>query len=149
MLIIAVVVILLAVSCIGAGLLYDSLLQKKAAFEHKELPLETRDIGGLFNISVPVGSDFKYDIAKTDDKRTAFVNMGEYDTEVKHILYHAYEYETETAATKLVERNGNYTVWEDITSLGIYFLDLHKDNMTVTLTGEDLELLKEMAATVE
>ena len=52
-------------------------------------------------------------------------------------------------ATKLCEKNDTFTVYEDAGGVGLYFVDTTVKGNTVTLTGYDLELLKDMIKTVE
>ncbi len=142
--VIALVVVVLAVSCVG----FMQLSKPPATFEHVDVPLEEQEINGLFKIKAPVGSHFEFDSVKGKN-HTTFKNFGKYDTEVMHLIYTPYKFEMNTPATKLVERNDNYTVYTDSFNVGLYFVDRNIGNITVSVSGYDLELLKEMSETIE
>ena len=147
--IISLIVLMLSMTCVSAGLL-DNLFggNDTKTPEHTNITLEKQEINGMFNISAPVGSDFVYE--KTIGKEhMSFKNNGNYSEEVLYITYTPYEFDSPVQATKLCEKNDTSTVYEAAGGVGLYFVDTTVKGNTVTLTGYDLELLKDMIKTVE
>lgn len=116
--------------------------------QSESIQMETQDIEGLFKISAPVGSKFEYEGIMGDNHKS-IKNTGKYGTEVMNIVYTPYEFSSSAPTTTLVEQDGNLVVYEDSNGVGFYMVDRVIDGITISVTGYDLDLLKEMASSVE
>lgn len=109
--------------------------------------MQTIEIGSLFKISAPAGSNF------VDDGQTvhgpSYKNDGEHALEVRYIVYTPYEFNSLTPRqNQFYEQNGDISVYQDINGR-LFYVDRHVNGYTVSLMGTNLDLLKEMANSVE
>ena len=116
--------------------------------QSESIQMETQDIEGLFKISVPVGSKFESE-GIMGDNHQSIKNTGKYDLEVMYIVYTPYEFSSSAPTTTFVEQDGDLVVYKDSNNVGFYMVDRVIDGITISVTGYDLDLLKEMANSVE
>lgn len=143
------VAIVASVSAVSAGW-FDGLggTDNSNDDQSESIQMETQYIEGLFKISAPVGSKFENE-GIMGDNHYSIKNTGEYDTEVMFIVYTPYEFSSSAPTTTLVEQDGDLEVYEDSNGVGFYMVDRVIDGITISVTGYDLDLLKEMANSVE
>ncbi len=144
------VICMLSISAVNAGFL-DGLFGGNSNSPNSNtnnVPMQTIEIDGLFKISAPSGSKF------VDDGQTSYGpsyrNDGERASEVRYIVFAPYEFNTLTPSqNQLYEQNGNITVYRDNMNMNLFYVDRHVNGCTVSLMGTNLDLLKQMANSVE
>lgn len=146
LLILGLILVALSISCVGAGLFGGD---DSSNAKSEKIQMETQDIGGAIKISVPVGSKFEEGAVPNSMNYLNFDNKGEYSSDIMNIAYMTYEYDGSSYPnTNLLEKEGDLSVYKD-NSLELYYVDKIIDGNTISLSGDNLDLLKEMANSVE
>lgn len=139
-----VLIVAISFSAVSAGWFGDD---SSSNGDSDEIPMETKNIGDLLKISAPVDSKWEYE-GKLGDGHFSIKNTGEYDADVMAIVYTPYEFESSTS-NDFYEQDGELKVFVDSQIGRIYYVDKMIEGNTISLQGTNLELLKEMANSVE
>ena len=143
------VAVIVSASAVSAGW-FDGLggTDNSNDDQSESIQMETQDIEGLFKISVPVGSKFESE-GIMGDNHQSIKNTGKYDLEVMYIVYTPYEFSSSAPTTTFVEQDGDLVVYKDSNNVGFYMVDRVIDGITISVTGYDLDLLKEMGNSIK
>ncbi len=139
-----VLLVFLSFNAVSAGWFGDESSSNDGS---DEIPMETKNIEDLLKISTPVDSEFEYG-GELGNGHFSLKNIGEYDADVMAIVYTPYEFESSTS-NDFYEQDGDLKVYVDSQIGRIYYVDKIIDGNTVSLQGTNLELLKEMANSIE
>lgn len=114
------------------------------------IPLEHSDFG-IFEIDIPEGSNFE--IYSSFSSAIIYDNNGKYSEEISGLSVHS-KYHDPNVASELVEESDNMKVYQLAKGLreksddNFYEVLYEQDGLYFDLSGENLDLLKQMANTI-